>query len=173
MKNVHEASATPLKLRVANPYDAASICAIYNPYVADTVITFEEEPVAVDAMTRRIVEVTHTYPWLVAEAQGHVVGYSYAGSWRPRSAYRYSVETTIYIDRAHMGRGLGRLLYGALLDRLRVQGFHCAVGGIALPNPASIALHEKLGFHRAATLKEVGWKQSRWVDVEYWQRILG
>lgn len=157
-------------IRPAEPADAAAICAIYNHYVAHTVITFEEDPVVEVEMARRIAEVTQRpLPWLVAEEDGAVLGYAYATPWRPRSAYRFSVESTVYLKEGATGRGTGRALYSALLDDLRARGVHCVIGGIALPNPASVGLHERMGFRKVGHLEEVGWKQDRWVDVGYWE----
>jgi L-amino acid N-acyltransferase YncA len=159
-------------VRTCRVGDAAVIAAIYNDYIRDTVITFEETPVTADEMARRIVEVGARYPWLVYEHDGAVVGWAYATAWKTRSAYRFSVETTVYLSPSHCGHGIGRALYEALIAELRSRQFHCAVGCIALPNPASIALHEKLGFEKTAHFAEVGWKFDRWVDVGYWQLTL-
>jgi L-amino acid N-acyltransferase YncA len=101
-----------------------------------------------------------------------VVGYTYASKWKVRSAYRYSVETTIYLEQGREGQGLGTRLYSELLRILREQGIHAAMGGAALPNEASVALHEKLGFERVATFRQVGFKFQQWVDVAYWQILL-
>ena len=152
--------------------DAAAICRIYDHYIARTVITFEEEPVSPAEMEQRIAAITPQYPWLVAEEEGVVMGYAYASTWRSRSAYRFVAETTVYLAPEAMGRGLGRSLYTALLASLRERGFHAAMGVIALPNDTSVALHEKLGFFKAAHFPEVGWKFGRWVDVGYWQIML-
>lgn len=159
-------------LRCAVPADADAICAIYNPYVRDTTISFEEAPVTEMEMAQRIVDTTRRYPWLVAEEGGRVAGYAYASQWRTRSAYRFAVETTVYVAPHGPRRGVGSALYRALLDELRTRGFHCAMGGIALPNPASIALHEKMGFRQVAHFREVGWKFDRRIDVGYWQLLL-
>lgn len=157
------------RLRDATAGDAARLAEIYNPYVRDTVITFEEEPVATAEMARRVAEVTARWPWLVAERDGRVVGYAYATPWRTRSAYRHSVECTVYLDADATGRGDGSRLYDALLARLRAAGAHLAIGGIALPNARSVALHEKCGFRQVAQFHEVGWKFGRWIDVGYWE----
>jgi len=160
-------------IRPATRVDAAAIAAIYAPYIRETVITFEEEPVSNAEMTRRIEKVLSTpLPWLVAAPGGQVVGYAYAARWHERSAYRFSVETTIYLDRDHVGNGIGTMLYGELLDRIAAQGLHAAVAGISLPNAASEALHERLGFRKVAHYPEVGFKFDRWIDVGYWQRLL-
>jgi phosphinothricin acetyltransferase len=109
----------------------------------------------------------------VCEEEGEVVGYAYGGMWRTRAAYQWSVEVSVYVDGKHPGRGIGTRLYGVLLDLLRVQGFRMALGGITLPNAASVALHEKLGFERVATYRSVGWKFGAWHDVGWWQLDLG
>lgn len=161
-------------VRPALPADAAAICAIYNYYVATTTITFEEDPVAEPDMAQRIADVEAAgLPWLVAEAGGKVVGYAYATKWRARPAYRHSVESTVYVDAACVGQGVGRALYAALLDELRGRGLHVVIGGIALPNAGSVGLHEALGFRKVARFSEVGMKFGRWIDVGYWQLNLG
>jgi phosphinothricin acetyltransferase len=160
-------------VRSAVAEDAEHIARIYNYYVQNSVITFEEEAVPVQAMAGRISEVQGaSLPWLVAELQGFVVGYAHANKWKGRSAYRHSVETTIYIEKGHEGRGVGSMLYAELLSILRASGKHVAIGGAAMPNDASVALHEKLGFEHVATFRQVGFKQNRWVDVAYWQIVL-
>lgn len=159
-------------IRSAGPADAAAICAIYNPYVLNTIITFEEQAVSITEMENRILEVVRDLPWLVAEEDGQILGYAYASKWKSRCAYRYAVESTVYLQTGLAGRGLGTLLYRALLADLRGRGMHTVIGGIALPNPASVALHEKLGFVQVAHFKEVGWKLERRIDVGYWQLIL-
>ena len=152
--------------------DAARICDIYNHYVRETVITFEEEPVSEREMTARIRDVTARWTWLVAEENGLVTGYAYASAWKTRSAYRFSVESTVYVAPEQTRRGFGSLLYRALIAALGAQHIHYVTGGIALPNPASIALHERLGFRKIAHFSEVGFKLGRWVDVGYWELIL-
>jgi phosphinothricin acetyltransferase len=122
-------------------------------------------------MARRIEDIGARFPWLVWEDGGTVVGYAYASAWKSRSAYRFAVESTIYLTTSRHRSGIGTKLYGALLAELKSRGFHTAVGGIALPNPASIALHEKLGFTKIGQFVEVGRKLGRWVDVGYWQLI--
>ena len=125
-------------------------------------------------MAQRIADVGAAgLPWLVLEVDGSIAGYAYATRWRVRPAYRSSVESSIYLDPAFAGRGLGRLLYGALLDELRRRELHLVIGGIALPNENSIALHEKLGFRKVAHFSEVGMKFGRWTDVGYWELKLG
>ena len=152
--------------------DAEQICTIYNHYVDNTVATFEEEPVSPSEMTQRIKQVTSPFPWLVSEVDGAVCGYAYATQYRTRAAYKFSVETSLYLAPDRTAQGLGTELFTALLDELRERKLHCVIAGISLPNPASVALSEKFGFRKVGELKEVGWKQDRWVDVGYWELIL-
>jgi L-amino acid N-acyltransferase YncA len=160
-------------IRPATAADAAAIARIYDHYVRHTAVTFEEESVPTAEMAARIDRVLAAgLPYLVLEQGDRVVGYSYAGGWHARSAYRFAVETTIYLEAATVGAGLGTRLYGALLERLSPLGLHTAIGVITIPNPASVALHEKLGFRPSGRLQEVGFKQGRWIDVGYWQRPL-
>jgi phosphinothricin acetyltransferase len=159
-------------IRPAIHADGQALADIYNPYVLGTTITFEELAVAPEEMATRIRTVTQTFPWLVVEVQGTVVGYAYATPWKARSAYRRTVESAIYVDPSHAGQGLGTQLYEALLAELKQQSIHAVLGGIALPNEASVALHERLGFEKVGQLKEVGWKLNRWVDVGYWEKCL-
>jgi L-amino acid N-acyltransferase YncA len=164
---------TSVTVRPASAADVAALARIYNHYIQDTVITFEEEPVSAQVMATRVSEVQAlSLPWLVAESGNEVVGYAYATKWKARSAYRHSVETTIYLQQGCERRGIGTTLYRGLLSDLRVRGLHVAIGGAALPNEASIALHEKLGFEHVATFRQVGFKHERWVDVAYWQLVL-
>ena len=159
-------------LRPCTTSDAARICDIYNHYVQETVVTFEETPVSAMEMGQRIEAVAARLPWIAWEEGGHIVGYAYATPWKPRAAYRNAVEASIYLSHQATGRGLGTLLYRALINGLRERNLHCVIGGAALPNPASVALHERLGFTRVAEFKEVGFKFGRWIDVAYWEMIL-
>jgi L-amino acid N-acyltransferase YncA len=166
-------TSTNIRVRSALATDAEVFARIYNYYIQNTVITFEEERVSAQTMAARLAEVQNaSLPWLVAELGGALVGYAYANKWKVRSAYRYSVETTVYLEHGREGIGIGKRLYSELLSLLRARGIHVAIGGAALPNDASVALHEKLGFERVATFRQVGFKHSRWVDVAYWQLVL-
>jgi len=157
-------------IRPAKLSDAEAITKIYNPFITDTVITFEYEPVSAEEITSRIQKVLDGgHPYLVAEKDGRVVGYSYASQWRTRAAYRYTVESAVYLDPTFKGKGLGTTLYRALIDELKLRGIHVVLGGITLPNPASVALHEKLGFVKVAEHHEVGFKFDRWLDVGFWE----
>jgi phosphinothricin acetyltransferase len=162
-----------ITIRAAAPSDAAVIVEIYNHYIAATVATFEEAPVSAAEMARRIEEVQAlSLPWLVAEEEGQIVGYAYASKWKVRSSYRFSVAITVYGAPGHTGRGIGSQLYGQLFPLLRDRNIHAVIGGIALPNDASVALHEKFGLRKVAHFSEVGFKFNRWIDVGYWQRTL-
>ena len=162
-----------LVVRAAGAGDASGIAEIYNHYVATTVITFEEAPVPAAEMARRIAGAgSPSLPWLVAEREGKIAGYAYASPWKARSAYRFSVEVTVYVHPGCPREGIGRQLYEELLSGLRAQGIHAAFGVIALPNEASVALHERFGFAKVAHLTEVGFKFDRWIDVGYWQLML-
>ncbi len=159
-------------IRTVQKIDAEAICRIYNPYILNSTITFEEQPVSIEEMTSRIEETTSALPWLVEEEAGRIRGYAYASKWKGRCAYRYAVESTVYLDPSATGHGLGSSLYRDLLECLRQKGLHTVIGGIALPNPASVALHEHFGMTKVAHFKEVGFKLGRWIDVGYWEKLL-
>jgi L-amino acid N-acyltransferase YncA len=159
-------------IRTATPSDAAAIATIYNHYIEHTVITFEEVPVSSGEIAARMTANGDTFPWFVCERDGTIAGYAYSAPWHKRAAYRNSVETSIYLDHSAIGSGVGTELYRHLLTDLTERKRHVAIGGIALPNDASVALHEKFGFEKAAHYREVGRKFDRWIDVGYWQKIL-
>ena len=162
-------SATTI-VRPATEDDAGAIAEIYNGYISETHITFEIEAVSADAMARRIAEVYEIpLPWLVAEISREVVGYAYASRWKNRPAYKFTVETAIYLDPTRTGIGIGRMLYSRLLHQLGEMSLHSAIGGIALPNVASVQLHEQLGFRKIGQFDDVGYKHGEWIDVGYWQ----
>lgn len=166
-----------IAIRPARPEDAATIAAIYAPHVLSGTVSFENEAPDTRAMRGRMAASGGLYPWLVATTgeageEQAILGYAYASPFKDRPAYRWTVETTIYVSGAALGQGAGRLLYDALIDTLVAQGFVQAIGVIALPNDASIALHESVGFRRAGMYREVGFKLGRWVDVGFWQREL-
>ncbi|MBS0217909.1 MAG: N-acetyltransferase [Proteobacteria bacterium] len=159
-----------LRIRDAVDDDAAVVAAIYNVHVRDTIVTFELDEVDADEMMRRMAQVRGLgLPWLVLEERGVVIGYAYGGQWKARAAYARTVESSIYLADAACGRGLGKGLYAELIARLRACGIHVVIGGVSLPNAASIALHEGLGFEAIGAFREVGWKLGRWIDVGYWQ----
>ena len=157
-------------VRDARPADATAVAAIYNHFITNTLVTFEEERLAEEAMARRITEVQDAgLPWYVAESGGSVVGYAYGTKWHKRHGYRFSAEVTVYLAPDQGGKGIGTALYTPLLDKLRDLGFRSAIGGIALPNDASVALHEKFGFKKVAHYERIGVKFGQWLDVGYWQ----
>ena len=160
-------------IRMAEISDAEAIVSIYNYYVANTTITFEERQVSVEEMAGRIKDIQSTgLPWFVIEDAKQVVGYAYASKWKTRSAYRFSVETSVYLKSSCHARGLGSRLYEALFAALSSQGIHAAIGGIALPNESSVYLHEKFGMKKVAHFEQVGFKFGQWLDVGYWQKVL-
>lgn len=157
-------------IRSATSADATAIAAIYNHYVLNTSVTFEEEAVQ---MVERIAQVkADGLPWLVLEQSGEVLGYAYATKWRVRSAYRFSVESTVYVKEGVTAKGLGSQLYQQLLADLKALGLHLVIGGITLPNKQSVALHEKFGFEKCGHFQQVGFKFEQWRDVGYWQKLL-
>lgn len=161
------------EIRAAVAGDADAIAQIYNHFVTHTVVTFEEDTVSPDEMLRRMESVrSAALPWVVAEREGHLIGYAYATKWKERSGYRFSVEATVYLAPDAVGHGAGSALYAALFPLLQQRGIHAVMGGIALPNDASVALHEKFGMRKVAHLEAVGFKFDRWIDVGYWQRVL-
>jgi phosphinothricin acetyltransferase len=160
-------------IRPVRAADAAAICGIYNHYVRHTVVSFEEEALAPEEIGRRIGKVmAAALPWLVLEEEGELLGYAYATPWKERSGYRYAVESSVYLEASAGGQGRGARLYAELLAELRSRPLRTVIGGIALPNEASVGLHEKLGFRKVAHFERVGWKCGRWVDVGYWQLAL-
>lgn len=162
-----------MKLRAATPDDAEAIAAIYAPFVTENAVSFETEPPAADKIRARIEAGGGLYPWLAGEAEdGSLLGYAYAARFRDRPAYRFTVETSVYLRAGAGGRGLGRRLYEPLLARLEEQGFTQAIAAITLPNEPSVRLHERLGFERAGTYRRVGWKFGAWHDVGLWQKAL-
>jgi len=160
-------------LRLVSTEDAAQIAAIYAPYVLDTPISFEQDPPTAEEMGERIASTLVKTPWLVCEQDGEIKGYAYASLHRARAAYRWSVDVSAYVHAGLHRRGIGRALYTALLNLLPLQGFYNAYAGITLPNPASVGLHEALGFTPVGVYPEVGYKLGRWYDVGWWQRPLG
>jgi len=156
-------------IRLATPDDAAAIADIYRPYVRDTAISFETEAPSVAEMAERIEQTLRKYPWFVHEDGGHVLGYAYAGPFRSRCAYSWTVESSVYVRQGCHGQGVGRRLYLALLETLKRQGAVNVIGAIGLPNEASVRLHENVGFVKVAHLKDIGFKLGRWWDVGYWE----
>jgi phosphinothricin acetyltransferase len=148
------------------------VAAIYRPVVAATAFSFETILPDGNEMTRRIEETLRSYPWLVCDVDGQVAGYAYATRHRVRGAYQWSVDTSVYIAEGHRRRHIGRGLYTSLFAILGAQGYFNAFAGIALPNRASVALHEAMGFEPIGIYRRVGYKLDRWHDVGWWQLIL-
>jgi len=160
-------------IRDITPEDAAQVCNIYNYYIENTPISFEENTISINEMQNRIEQVTTDYPWLVYEENHEILAYAYANRWKPRSAYRFTLESTIYASpNMPKGKGIGSKLYQQLFAELDQRYVRSVMAVIALPNDASVGLHEKMGFKKVAHFKEVGFKQDRWIDVGYWQRLL-
>jgi phosphinothricin acetyltransferase len=159
-------------IRVAHAQDAAQVAAIYRPYCEENAVSFEEEAPGAAEMAGRIERLTRSYPWLVDDEGGRVRGYVYASPHRQKAAYRWAVEVTAYIHPDHRGRGIGRALYLELFARLRAQGLFKAYAGILVPNPASQAFHEAMGFALVGIYRGVGYKLGAWRDVGWWQLAL-
>ena len=159
-------------IRQVTEADVEAIASIYNYYITDTIVTFEEEEINAAEITRRIASVRSAgLPWLVAEEDGEILGYAYATPWKDRIGYRFSVETTVYLNKDCTGRGIGSELYAELFRLLESAGVRSALGGVALPNDASVALHEKFGMRKVAEFERIGVKFDRWINVAYWQRF--
>ena len=165
-------TAPTASIRLVTAGDFAALAAITNHYIRHTAIHFGYEEVHADELQRLWREHEDLYPWLVATMDDAVIGYAKAGVFRARDAYRGITETGIYLAAEACGRGHGRPLYERLLATLRAQGFHTAIGGIALPNDVSVALHERLGFTAVGTVRQAGRKFDRWHDVGFWQLML-
>lgn len=161
-----------VEYRLATVDDAPAIAALYAPYVRDTIISFETEAPDADEVGARIARIGRQYPWLAASADGLVVGYAYACENRSRLAYRWSVDAAVYIDASAQRKGIGGALYRRLFALLRAQGYVNAFAGISLPNAASVALHEAMGFRPIGVYRDVGYKLGAWRDVGWWQLAL-
>ena len=159
-------------IRSANAADAQAICSIYNHFILESSVTFEETAITPDEMAGRIDALAGRLPFLVAELDGAVAAYACAAPWKTRSAYRHTVESSVYVAPGFAGMGLGSRLYQALLQQLRERRVHAVLAGIALPNSASIGLHEAFGFVKVGQMREVGRKFGQWLDVGYWQLLL-
>jgi L-amino acid N-acyltransferase YncA len=166
-------TAGRVTLRLAGPRDGAACAVVYAPYVEETSVSFELVPPDATEMAARIARTTARTPWVVAEVDGTVRAYACATRHRERPAYDWTAETAVYVDRSHAGRGLGRATMTAVLEILRMQGFHLAVAGITPPNLASIALHAALGFERIGLFEAIGHKSGAWHGVEWFALELG
>ena len=157
-------------IRDVEERDFQAVVGIYNYYIRETIISFEENEIDAKEISERIDKVKSAgLWWLVFEESDQVIGYAYATKWNERSAYRNTVEVSVYLDHQATGQGFGDKLYRELFGRLNSKSIHVVIGGIALPNPESIKLHEKFGMRQVAHYKEVGCKFGQWIDVGYWQ----
>lgn len=161
-----------MNIRLATSADAPAINAIYRPFVTGSAVSFELEPPTDETMAGRVAETMQRLPWLVAEDAAGIAGYAYGARYRERVAYQWSVETSVYVHPERRRRGIARALYGELLARLEAQGYFTAFAGIALPNAASVGLHESLGFVPVGVYRCAGFKFERWWDVGWWQKPL-
>jgi L-amino acid N-acyltransferase YncA len=152
--------------------DVPQLLDIYNYYIRTSTVTFEETELELEDFTQRIMGIKAKYPYLVYEENGVILGYAYAGIFRTRIAYRFSVETSVYVHKDHYKKGVARKLYAELIDLLKAADIRSAIGGITLPNEASVRLHESMGFEKVAHFKEVGYKFDQWLDVGFWQLML-
>ena len=158
-----------IRLRLASESDATAIAAIYRPIVETTAISFETEAPDEAEIRRRLLDTLRTHAWLVCDIDGHVAGYAYASRHRVRGAYQWSIDTSAYVDERYRRRGVAHGLYRSLLAVAAAQGYCTAFAGIALPNPASVALHERVGFMPLGVYRNVGYKLGAWHDVGWWQ----
>ena len=163
----------PRTIRIASPGDAGDMVDIYAPFIRETAVTFENEVPSVEDFAGRVAGVLERFPWLACDDGGRVIGYAYATPHRARPAYRWSAETSVYVAEGRRRSGVGRALYAALLEILRVQGIRNAYAGITLPNAQSAGFHESFGFRQIGTFPSVGYKQGAWRDVGWWHLRLG
>ena len=163
---------SPKTIRLVDAGDVDAMLAIYAPVVENTAISFETAAPSADEFASRLDAVLARYPWLVCEIGGRVAGYAYAGEFKTRAAYQWSVESTVYVHADFRRLGVGRAALASLFACLRLQGFRAAYAGIALPNAASVALHESMGFKRVGVYPKVGYKLGAWRDVGWWRLAL-
>lgn len=149
--------------------DVQQLLDIYNYYVINTVVTFDIEPLSLISFEEKLEGINKDFPVLVYEENNEILGYAYGSKWRPKPAYNKTVETTVYVKNGFGGKQIGSKLYGNLLNKLRYLEYHVVLGGLTLPNEASVKLHEKFGFKKVSHFKEVGRKFDTWLDVGFWQ----
>jgi phosphinothricin acetyltransferase len=170
LRAIGERNEQPHLIRDADPArDAAGCAAVYAPFVNESAASFEERAPGPDEFAQRIERTSNTHPWLVADDGQGVIGFAYGCPHRARAAYRWAADVSVYVAPAHQRRGIGRALYGSLLPLLVRQGLHVACAGIALPNEASVALHESFGFALVGVHRRIGFKRGQWWDVGWWQ----
>jgi len=159
-------------IREVNINDAKAIVKIYNHYIKSSIATFEEEVISEEEIKNRITKVSKDYPRIVYEENGIVSGYAYATRWKDRNAYRFTAEIAVYVENGNEGKGIGTELLKNLIELSNKKGLNKLMAGIAIPNEASIALHERFGFEKCAHFKQSGYKFGKWIDVGYWEKIL-
>jgi len=159
-------------IRNATISDAQQLADLYNYYIRHTLITFEEEELTAQQFSDRILKIQENYPFLVYESEGEILGFAYANKWRERSAYRFALESSVYVKQGFFGKKIGQKLYDVLFEELKQRGFKQVIGVITLPNDVSVQMHEKFGFEKAAHFKKVGLKFGEWCDVGFWQKEL-
>lgn len=159
-------------IRPATINDAQQLADLYNYYIRHTLITFEEEELTTDQFAERIQKISANYPFIVFEENGEILGFAYGNKWRERSAYRFALESSVYVKQGHFGKKIGARLYEQLFQDLKKQGCKQVIGVITLPNDTSVKMHEKFGFEKAAHFKQVGLKFGQWSDVGFWQKSL-
>jgi phosphinothricin acetyltransferase len=161
-----------MEIRLATAADAGGILDIYAPYIENTSFTFETEVPSRQDFSKRITDYLQNWPWLVGEENGRIIGYAYAARYRERTAYQWSVESSVYIHDDFQQKGVARILYAALTELLRIQGYRNVYAVINLPNEKSVAFHEKCGYRYFATFEQVGYKLGKWKNVGWWRLIL-
>ena len=160
------------EIRMATPNDAEQMLAIYTPYITDNSVSFEVIVPSVTEFQQRLATTLQRHPWLACESDGHVIGYAYASQHRERKAYQWSADCSVYVDPANHRGGIATALYTSLFACLRLQGFINVIAGITQPNPASKALHQRMGFESVGTYEHVGYKFGAWRDVWWGQLTL-
>lgn len=156
-------------IRSVHISDSKVLLDIYNYYVLNTVVTFDIEPLTLLMFHEKLKKIDAEYPFIVYEENNEILGYAYGSKWRPKPAYEHTVESTVYVKHNVLGKQIGTKLYAELLLLLKQQDYHVVLGGLTLPNAASVKLHEKFGFKQVAHFKEVGLKFDKWLDVGFWQ----
>ena len=159
-------------IRLAGEDDAEQILEIYAPFCRDTPVSFETQPPTLYEMRERIAKVLKSHPWLVCDESGRILGYAYASPHRERAAYAWSVDVSVYVREGHRRGGVGRALYTALFELLKLQGYYKALAGTTLPNPGSVGLHQAMGFEPVGVYRNIGYKCGAWRDVAWWQLVL-
>ena len=156
-------------IRPVNLNDTEELLDIYNYYVLNSIVTFDDEAVSIDTFKDEIARINTDYPFIVFEENSEILGYAYGSRWRPKPAYKHTVESTVYVKHDVLGKQIGTKLYTELLSQLKERNYHIVLGSLTLPNDSSVKLHEKLGFKQVAHFKEVGLKFGKWLDVGFWQ----